>query len=293
LASVQRTILVLGATGNQGGATARHLLASGWHVRVLVRDPNKPAAQALRQDGAEVVQGTIDDRASLEEITQGVYGVFSVQPISSEDEARQGKNVADAAKAAGVQHFVYTSVGAAERLSHHRINVNKWEIEQYIQRLSLPATILRPVMFMDMLVGPPFGVTRGTLATAIKPDVVSQLIAVDDIGAFAALAFDHPDSYLGKTIEIAGDALTPQQIAATISRVTGQSISYVQVPIETIRQQSADFARAFDLINEGKDYPADIPALRKMHPGLMDFDTWLKKVGKAKFEASQSTTSAS
>jgi len=279
MTSSQRTILVLGATGRQGGATAHHLLAKGWRVKALARDPYKPAAQALHQAGAEVVQGDTNDRASLEAVMQDIYGVFSALPFSK-DEARQGKNVADGARAAGVQHFIYSSGQSAEDLYNVGSNVSKWEIEQYIQALGLPATILRPAGFMDHLVGPSFGVPSGTLSIAIKPDVAMHLIAVDDIGAFAALAFDHPDEYLGKTIELAADALTPPQIAAAISSATGRSISYVQIPIETVRQQNPEIARVYDFFNNG-GYQIDIPAVRKLYPGLMDFATWLKKEGKA------------
>src|SRR5437660_392502 len=110
-----KIILVTGATGRQGGATARHLLTNGWRVRALTRDPNKPAAQTLQLAGAEVIQGDYDDRASLEAAMQGVYGVFSVQ--ASVDEVRQGKQIADVARAASVQHFVYSSVQSAADLA--------------------------------------------------------------------------------------------------------------------------------------------------------------------------------
>ncbi len=147
---------------------------------------------------------------------QGIYGVFSIQAAPPDVEARQGKNVADAASAAGIQHLVYTSVQSAESLARVGGDAIKWEIEQYIQALGLPATILRPCFFMDTLIAPrsdvPSSTSSDTFAIAIKPDVRMGLIAADDIGAFAALAFEHPDEYLGKTIEIAGDALTPPQI---------------------------------------------------------------------------------
>jgi uncharacterized protein YbjT (DUF2867 family) len=279
-----KIILIMGATGRQGGATARHLLADGWQVRVLTRNPASAAAQALANAGAAVVAGDMDDRDSLDAAVQGVYGVFSVQ--ASVDEVRQGKNVADAASAAGIQHFVYTSVQSAEELARVGGDANKWEIEQYIQALGLPATILRPCFFMETLTAPrsdvPSGPSSDTFAIAIKPDVTMGLIAVDDIGAFTALAFEHPDEYLGKTIEIAGDVLTPLQIVAAISRVTGHPIPYDQIPIETLRQQNVQIARAIDFLNE-VGYTTDIAALRQQHPGLVDFDTWLKKEGQAKF----------
>src|SRR5512133_711119 len=113
-----KIIVVTGAAGKQGGAVARHLLSKGWKVRGLTRDLNKPAAQALRSAGAEMVRADNDDRVSLDRAMQGAYGAFSVQNfwipgVGAEGEVRQGKNVADAAKAAGIRHFVYSSVGAA------------------------------------------------------------------------------------------------------------------------------------------------------------------------------------
>lgn len=279
-----KIILVMGATGKQGGATARHLLADGWQVRALTRHTTSAAAQALANAGAEVVAGDMDDRDSLDAAMQGVYGVFSVQ--ASVDEVRQGKNVADAASAAGIRHFVYSSVQSAEDLARVGGDGNKWEIEQYIRALGLPATILRPPLFMENFIDPhmsqSYGLPSGKFAIAFQPDVTMGLIAVDDIGAFAALAFEHPAEYLGQTIEIAGDALTPPQVAAALSRATGRAISYVQIPIETLRQQNLKIARTFDFLNEA-GYTTDISALRRQHRGLMDFDAWLKKEGRAKF----------
>src|SRR5690242_3197881 len=130
--NTNKIILVTGATGRQGGATAQQLLAKGWHVRALVRDPNKPAAQALRQTGVEVVQGDYEDRTSLDTAMRGVYGVFSVQAAFGDTEFLQAKQIADAAKAADVQHFIYTSVQSAEDFARIGGDAIKWEIEQYI-----------------------------------------------------------------------------------------------------------------------------------------------------------------
>ncbi|MEP7287788.1 MAG: NmrA family NAD(P)-binding protein [Chloroflexota bacterium] len=153
MTAVKKTVLVLGATGRQGGATVRHLLAQGWGVRAFTRDTNQAAVQALQQAGAEVVQGDNEDRASLETAMQGVYGVFSIQAYRG-NEVQQGKNIADTAKAAGIQHFIYTSVQNAEDLARVGGEANKWEIEQYIWALGLPATILRPAFFMETLITP-------------------------------------------------------------------------------------------------------------------------------------------
>src|SRR5262245_4205833 len=149
-----KIIAVTGATGQQGGAVARKLLSDGWKIRALTRDPNKPAARALAEAGAELVPGDMDSRSELEAAFQGAYGAFSVQnfwlpEVGYDGEIRQGKNVADAAKAAGVQHLVYSSVGAAHRGMGQKHFESKWIIEQYIQSLELPYTILRPVAFFE------------------------------------------------------------------------------------------------------------------------------------------------
>src|SRR3712207_1222459 len=116
--NVERLILVCGATGNQGGAVARSLLDRGFRVRALSRNPQKPEAQTLTEQGAEVVQGDMEDRSTMEWVLEGGYGVFSVQnswEAGYDREVKQGKTVADAAKAAGVEHFVYSSAGSAHR----------------------------------------------------------------------------------------------------------------------------------------------------------------------------------
>ena len=173
MSNSDKLIVVTGATGQQGGATARHLLAQGWRVRAFVRDPIKPAAQELAAKGAELVQGDLDDRASLDRALSGAYGAFSVQTFMGPEgpigEARQGMVLADAAKAAGIQHLVYTSVGGAERKSGLPHFESKWQIEEHIRSLGLPATILRPVFFMENLRSPWMGPRDGVLAVALRP----------------------------------------------------------------------------------------------------------------------------
>src|SRR5215211_3844045 len=190
-----RIIAVTGATGQQGGAVARKLLEEGWKVRALTRDLDKPAAQELKTLGVEIVPGDMDDRAQLDAAFQGAYGVFSVQNfwlpgVGFEGEIRQGKNVADASKAAGVQHLVYSSVGAAHRGMGQKHFESKWIIEQYIQSLSIPYTILRPAAFMDNFNWERAMILNGTFnAIGLLPEKERQLVAVEDIAAFTALAF--------------------------------------------------------------------------------------------------------
>ncbi|TDF92359.1 NmrA/HSCARG family protein [Paenibacillus piri] len=288
--SVSGTVLVLGATGQQGGSVTTHLLANGWPVRALTRNPASKAAQALAQAGAQLVQGDMGERAALDAAMQGVYGVFSVQPpewqpsdASTAEEIRLGINVVDAARSAGVRHLVYSSVNGAEQQSRFRY-LAKWEIERYIRSVDVQATILRPSGFMESYANPFFGIRNGVLAEATKPDVPMKLIAVDDIGTFVMLAFNDPGHFVGKTIEIAGDALTPAELAVAISRSLNRPIRYTHIPIETVRQQNETLARLYEWLN-GDGYEVDFAALRKLHPHLMSFEAWLVKKGRTMFEA--------
>ncbi|MFI9254944.1 NmrA/HSCARG family protein [Streptomyces sp. NPDC053069] len=289
------TVLVTGATGLQGGATARQLLAAGWQVRALVRDPAAPRAQALVQAGAETVPGDMGNRPSLDSAMRGVHGVFSVQPtvgypgtpagFTVEDEIHLGMNVIEAAIDADVRHLVYASVAGAERSTGIRRWESKWHIEGRIGALGLPATILRPVRFMENHFDPTLGVHDGVLADVIKPEVPVQLIAGTDIGAFAALAFTNPDQYIGQALEIAGDELTLPQIVDAISRTTGVAITYRAIPREVLTGLDPDARAGYDFANHKGGWQADIPKLRSLHPALMDFDTWLRKEGKTQFDA--------
>ncbi|NWF64939.1 MAG: NmrA/HSCARG family protein [Chloroflexi bacterium] len=275
----KKIIAVTGATGQQGGAVARKLLAEGWQVRALTRDVNKPAAQELKALGAEIVAGDLDNRAELDAAFKGVYGVFSVQNfwlpnVGAEGEIRQGKLVADAAKAAGVRHLVYSSVGGADRAPGVRHFESKWEIEKYIQSLNIPFTILRPVAFMDNYNWSRAYILSGTFTIfGLRADKTLQIIAAEDIGVFAALAFADPNEYLGKTLEIAGDELTEPQIAETLAKVIGRPVNIAKK--EENDQEMNAMLRFFN----GEGYTANIPALRKVHPGLLNFEQYLRKNG--------------
>jgi uncharacterized protein YbjT (DUF2867 family) len=161
--------------------------------------------------------------------------------------------------------------------------VSKWRIEQHIAKLGLPATILRPVSFMENYTGG-YHLHDGTVTTALEPDVPQQIMAVDDVGAFTALAFARPQEWVGRAIDLAGDELTPVQITAAIGEAIGRPLPYVQIPIEAIRQVSEDFAFAYEWLNK-RGYRADIAAARQIHPGLMDLRTWLERTGAAQITA--------
>jgi uncharacterized protein YbjT (DUF2867 family) len=292
----KQIILVTGATGNQGGAAGRHLLTEGWQVRTLVRDASSEAAAALARAGAEIVVGDLDDAASIEGALQNVYGVFSVQRtefpglagFTVEDEIRQGTSLADLAKSFGVKHFVYTSVGGAERDPQIPSWKSKWKIENHIRVLGLPATILRPVAYMENYLSPLAGISSGRLSYFFAPEAVTQVIAVDDIGAFAALAFREPAEYIGQAIEVAGDSVTQSQIAVAFGRVLKRQISYFQIPLAVLEQQQPALAGMIAIANAFAargGWQADIPELRRRFPGLRSLDQWLAAEGGTKLRA--------
>jgi uncharacterized protein YbjT (DUF2867 family) len=286
-----RTVLVTGATGNQGGATARHLLAAGWRVRALVRDPGGERAEVLAKAGAELVVGDMTDRGTLDSAVAGAYGVFSVQGLASmaEDfaptEVAMGVNVADAAAAAGVSHLVYASVAGVDRNPVPWHWKTKARIENHIAGLGLPYTFLRPVMFMENHASrTPFGlVGEVALVRIASAGVRIQLIAVTDIGAFAALAFADPEHYVGRSPELAGDEVTRDQLVDAISRAIGRPVNVDPLTPETAAKYGVDLYRM-----EGPRFggwQADLPALRALHPGLLDVDGWLAAGGTARLAA--------
>jgi uncharacterized protein YbjT (DUF2867 family) len=269
-------ILVTGATGTQGGATARHLLTLGRPVRALVRDPSSTAAKTLESLGASLAIGDMTDRASLDAAMSGVDGVFSVQPASP-DEVDMGLAVADAAAAAGVAHIVYTSVAGVERSIELPSWGNKLRIENHIRDLGIPFTFLRPTKFMDNFRST-VDLTTGEVHDLWSPDTPTQVIAGDDIGWFAADAFTNPRTHLGQAWELAGDNLSHVDMAAELGKAYGRPITYHQDTAEEFaakRNVPAEHIRRAVALIDDHLWQADIPALRTIHPDLMTFAAWL------------------
>jgi uncharacterized protein YbjT (DUF2867 family) len=277
-----KKIFVTGATGQQGGAVARHLLKQpGFTVRAFTRDTTKGPAQALAHAGAELIQGDLDHASSYERALAGAYGVFSVQnalEAGYDREVRQGKALADAAKAAGVQHFVYSSVVSADRntgISHFE---SKWQIEQHIHHSELPFTILRPAFFMqnwhNYMREP---ILHGTLPLPLSPQTPLQQISIEDIGAFATMAFQSPSKWLGKTMELAGDEVTLMRVADLLTRAVGRPVSYVQVPWEQFRQNAGEEMTRMYRWFEDVGYHVDISAVRRELPSAATLEQVLRR----------------
>jgi len=260
-----KRILITGATGQQGGAIAAALAGQGYDLRAMTRKPESPAAKALAGRGVTVAKGDLDDDASIRRALEDVWGAFSVQntwEAGVEKEEEQGKRFATIAREAGVEHFVYSSVGSAHRRTGIPHFDNKWRVEETVRALRFPShVILRPVFFMENLVSPWF-LNGDTLAAAMSPSTVLQMIAVRDIGQYGARAFTDAVRLNRREIDIAGDAQTIPAAAATLAAALGRPITFVPVPIEDVRKNSADFAAMLEWFDR-VGYDADIPALER------------------------------
>ncbi len=276
-----RTVLVIGATGAQGGSVASHLLnRRTCKVRALTRKPESPAAQRLRLLGAEVVRGELDDRGSLRAALRGADAVFGVTDYWEhfEKEAEHGRNLINAVAGAEVEHFVLSTLPHLDQ---------KYEMEQYARSLGLPVTFVHVAFYYDNFFSffPPrkngdgryhFGFNQG--------DVPLAGVAAEDIGGVVAAIFERPDDYIGKTVGIVGDDLTPGQYAATMSRASGKSIVYEFIPHEVFAtfpfKGADDLADMFEF--NRRYYPnrlADLAQSRTIYPGMQSFEQWMSKRG--------------
>ncbi|MFC7388059.1 NmrA family NAD(P)-binding protein [Sphaerisporangium rhizosphaerae] len=299
-AGIDAPILVTGATGKQGGATARLLLARGRQVRALVRDVNAPAATALAAAGARLVGGDFDDPASLPPALDGVAAVFGVPPVAygpagpeTELEIARGRTLIDAAAKAGIAQVVYSTVASTSSTSS--MSEGKALIEEYLRDHVASPTVLRPVRFMTNYLAAagvtgidgisPDGVHRHLFA----PHQPMQVIALEDIAEFAALAFADPARFAGRTLELAGDEPTPVQAAATIAAATGIPIRYEQLTDEETARLGPGIAETKKRWQAGHRWHADIEALRVIHPGLRTLADWLAESGAAALRAHLAT----
>lgn len=283
MSNKEKLILVAGATGQQGGAVTKNLLEKGFAVRSMTRNPEGEKAVALKSNEVEIVKADMNDPDTLTAALDGVYGVFSVQNFwetSYEGEVTQGKALADAAKAAGVKHFVYTSVASANKntgLSHFD---SKFEIEEYIRSIDLPYTIVRPVFFMENFYMMKEFINNNNFMNSLLQDVPLQMIAVNDIGRIVAQVFASPDNYIGKAIDLAGDSVTFPKVAELFSNEIGKDISFTTISREDFQSaMGEEYAKMFDWFNT-VGYEVNIDELESANDiKLVKLDEWISTSG--------------
>lgn len=291
-----RPVLVLGATGAQGGAVVRHLLKDGMPVRALVRDAANAAY--LQDQGAELTIGSFDDQASLVQACQGVRAVFSMQnaPFGPDldTERNHGKAIINAARDAGVSQFVHTSVSGAGAFHRSmpgwgtgRWNENYWDSKADVEDMVRNGgfehyTILKPAFMVENFTRPKADfmfpdLLNDEFVTAMLPDTKMVLVSAEDVGMAAAAAIADPEKFNRAEIELASAALTMTEIAAILSEATGRTITATTLSPEEIcaRGQFPGWVQSQEWTNE-VPYPAKPADAEAYGLKLMDFRDWAK-----------------
>ena len=282
-----RTVLVVGATGNQGGIAVDHLLASDdeFAIRGLTRTPDSEAARALAAHGVDVRRGDLNDARTLRSAVDGVDAVVVVTNIWTagfDGAVRQGKNVVDVAVGAGVDHVVFSGAGYHDRDLGVAALEPAGEVERYIRAQDVPATFLRPVWFMHNLEPAFEDVLDGTLALPIEEDVALQMVDVDDVGRAITRVLEDPDEFAGEGFDLAGDEHTIGEMARILSDVTGRDVRPFSVPIEDAREEMGDeMAELFRWFDD-EGYSVDIERLeRRLGFAFTGFREYLEANGWA------------
>jgi len=251
-------------------------------VRTMVRDMSSDNAQSLKKRGAEMVLADLDDFNSLINSMDGAYGTFSMlnfMDAGVQKEEERGKRVADAAKEAAVHHFIYSSVGGAERNTGIPHFESKWHVEQHVRELELPYSIVRPTTFMTNSMELPANMRFGAFSRMrdekMKP---LQMIAVQDIGKWVAHMFLNREKFLGKAVEIAGDEVDFTKMMNAYMKVYGKTPLEAQPsPTSTPAPPtplSGDFEKMINWINT-YGYKADLEMNRREIPDLLTYEQFI------------------
>lgn len=276
-----RTILVTGATGRQGGAAVRNLLKSGFRVLALTRDDTKPAAVRIRESGGEIIKGDLDQPESVEPFFRDLYGVFSVQNpwiTGLEKEVEHGKRVIELSVKAGVKHIVYSSAGPGREGTGVPHFDTKLQIEESLKNSGLSYTILRPSGFMELMSDrdfvPPVAVWNIT-GKVLGMHFPLNWIAVDDIGAAAALIFSDPEAWNKKEISLAGDRKSIAECLDLYSRVYGKSPFRLPVPVWLFKKIQPDLYAMYQWMIRENEPEETVEQTRKLLPGALNVEAWM------------------
>ncbi|OLO33205.1 NmrA family protein [Streptomyces sp. MNU77] len=294
MASNTAPVLVTGATGRQGGAVARALLAVGIPVRALVRDPHTRRAKDVEALGVELVTGDLADRSSLDAPCAGVRAVFSVQmpPMDANGvdfagERAQAANLIEAARAGGVPQFVQSSTsGVGAHRETPGWSEGRWaamapyfDTKQAILEQVRGAgfarwTVVKPAFFMENLPQLAPNGPEGGLATVIRPDTVLALVAGEDIGAAVAHAVREPDRFHRVELELAGDRLTMEQVAEVLSAAWGVPVTAPSMDLDEALAAGMPAWGAGHLWSNAITQPARPALARELGIPVTSFATW-------------------
>jgi len=251
------SVLVVGATGTQGGAVVNSLLESDheYDVYGLTRDTGSSRATALADRGVEMVEGDLNDLASLRphvERVDAAYGMTDFWSVGSfEGELEQGENIGAAAEAAGLDHLVFSSIENCDKQPGAPVIDVKHEIEEAIRGRDVPTTVLWTHNFMQNFERQREAIVHGEFALPLDEGVRFRLLDVADIGAAVDHILREPERYRGRTVELAGDEHTLESMTETFSAVTGVDVKPVRPPIEAVREEMGEgYGDIFEWHNE-------------------------------------------
>jgi len=282
-------ILVAGATGNQGGSVVKALISDYHDVVGISRNLQSPKAQKLKEQGVEMVSVDFTNKDELVKIMKKVDTVFSLTtPFEKgpENEITQGKSMASAAQEAGVGHFIFNSVGDANKITGVPHFDSKYEVEKHISLLGLPYTIIGPTYFMDNLFYPTNlgNLKEGWLKMALPGHRKLQYIAVEDIGKFVAIVVNEREKMFSRRINISGDELTGIEAAEILSRVTEKKIKYQGFDPSEIEAKDQDMATMYRWF-KNTGYSADLTELKNY--GFLTFEEWAHKQNWSKVKEAE------
>jgi len=275
----KRIVLVSGVTGQQGGSVVQALLKDGHHVIGFTRNPDSPKAKSLIAQGVEMQKGDFNDAGRILEAIQRVDAVFAMTtPFEQgiEAEIRQGIEFANLAKEGGVGHFVFNSVGNADKNTHIPHFDSKYLIEEHLKNLDMPYTIIAPVYFMDNLFFPWTldALKQGKLTAAMPGDRKLQQIAVEDIGKFVAYVINKREEMFGQRVNIAGDDLSGNECAQILSDITGKEIVYEGFSPDYLKADNEDFAAMYEWFDK-VGYSVDLGDF--LQYDFLTFRDWAQK----------------
>lgn len=293
-------ILLIGITGGTGGNVVKGFLEQKvTNLRAITRkiDLNRPTLKLINDAGIELIEANLDDENSLESAFTDVEAVYchATAPDTAKpqpEEIERAKTVVKIAKKAEIKHFVYNSAGGVDRNTKVSHIQQKFQIEQVIKAAGLPATMLRACLFMEEFwkkyTRP--GILKGNFRFSIQPDKPLHLITTKDMGRVAAYVIKHPEEYIGKEIELAGDVLTPSQMARAFSKVQETKVVHKEVPpwifLLFLQKELYNIIQFYR--NQG--YQADVNSLREEFPGLLTtFDEFLQQTDWGNLELSYET----
>jgi uncharacterized protein YbjT (DUF2867 family) len=273
-------VLVIGATGQQGGAVARMLLERGHKVRAFTRRVESTDAKDLIRLGAEVVHGDLEDRMSIEKAATGcdaIYAMCTPYEGGPDAETRQGINCVDAAKNVKCRHLIYSSVANADKRTGIPFFDSKRRVEQYVQNVGVPHTIVAPVYFMENVFSPMLKpeLELGRLSIPIAGDRGLQQVALRDLARFVALVIEERERFLGLRIDIASGEVTGFDEARILSRLSGRTIEYRRTSVEEIRKSHPGMAKMYEWF-ERTGYSVQIERLHREYPEVEwhTFEKW-------------------